>query len=150
MKFLYKIILILPLLLLSCKESDTHQIELLESEIERLKTQNDSLIKSFKTRQPDSNYWFNTFYEGRKFIQQGIENPTEFIENALRENPELIPLDGVLGGTMYFGKIQLLSDKWLIAEFEDGHIYGKAIFSYSINKEGIPEFKLLESTGLEE
>jgi len=143
MKFLLKILLILPFILLSCNNSDISQINEMETEIHQLKAQNDSLIKILSERIPDTNYWFNPHYDSGKFTHLGIENPDEFIKNALREKPELIPADAVLGGTMYFGNIQLLSDKWLIAEFEDGHIYGRAIFQYQLNKENNPEFKLL-------
>jgi len=61
----------------------------------------------------------------------------------------LIPLQAVLGGTMTFGNIQFLSKEWLIADFDDGHVQGRAIYKYKLNKKGQLEFELLNSIGSE-
>jgi len=54
---------------------------------------------------------------------------------------DLIPMDGVLGGTMHYDNIQLLRDKWIIADFEDGYVYGKAIFEYTLLEDDKLNFK---------
>lgn len=58
------------------------------------------------------------------------------IINDLIKHPELIPYDGVLGGTMGFYDpegIQVLSDRWVFAGFDDGHINGYMLLRYSSN-----------------
>jgi hypothetical protein len=50
---------------------------------------------------------------------------------------------------MHFGKIQLLSSEWLIAEFDDGHIWGRGIYKFNLNDQGELEFELLYSLGPE-
>src|SRR5690625_6654802 len=105
MKFLLKILPILPFILLSCNNSDISQINEMETEIHQLKAQNDSLHVLLNKKMQDSNYWFNPNYYGRKFTRLGIDNQDEFIKNALSRKKELIPADAVLGGTMYFGNI---------------------------------------------
>ena len=50
---------------------------------------------------------------------------------------------------MTFGNIQLLSKEWLIADFDDGHVQGRAIYKYKLNKKGQLEFELLNSIGSE-
>lgn len=144
MNLLNKIKLILILTLISCAESNTNRIESLESENQLLKSKSDSLIEILNKKETKTNYWFDSGFDKRKFTKLGIKNPTKFIEKSLRENPELIPLNAVLGGNMNFGKIQILGNKWLIADFDDGHIYGRAIYKYILNEKGELEFEIIE------
>lgn len=71
---------------------------------------------------------------------------TETVVTDLLKHPELIPYKGVLGGTMIFFKegIQVLSDKWVYASFEDGHIGGYMLLGYS-SKNGIITWKVIDS-----
>lgn len=55
-------------------------------------------------------------------------------------------MEPILGGKMFFENIQILGDKWLIADYSDGHITGKTIYSYKVNKNNTLEFKSLIST----
>src|SRR5690606_38259454 len=73
-------------------------------------------------------------------------DPEQFIDSSLRTTPEAIPLEPVLGGRMTFKNIQVLGDKWVIADYEDGHIIGQSIFSYSWNDDGHLEFAPLLTT----
>lgn len=125
--------------------TDTTQIERLQKEIDTLKIERDSLTQSLNKENAVFNPWFSNDYDGRKFKKVGISNPEEFIEKSLRENPGLIPLEAVLGGTMNFRNIQLLGSEWLIAEYDDGHIEGRGIYKFQVNKKGEIEFKLLDS-----
>lgn len=115
------------ILTISC--TDTVEIEKLQKEIDNLKMEKDSLIQYLNDKKPAINPWFNSDYEGRRFKKIGVSNPEEFIEKNLRKNPGLIPLEAVLGGTMDYRNIQLLSSKWLIAEYDDGHIQGRESIS---------------------
>ncbi|WP_424494064.1 hypothetical protein [Salinimicrobium sp. GXAS 041] len=82
-------------------------------------------------------------YFGKEFEE--IENPEEFIVSELRNRPEVIPLDPVLGGTMKFRRVMLLSNEWIYAEYDDGHVQGMALYSYSLNQEGDLDFELVTS-----
>lgn len=79
---------------------------------------------------------------GRAF--DDIEDPETFITENLRQRPELIPLDAVLGGTMAFRKVEVLSEKWVMAIYDDGHIQGQAIFQYRLLPDKKIEYELLE------
>ena len=141
-------ILILTLLcILSC--TDNIQTENLRAKVDNLKAKNDSLVKVLADGKLESNYWFDARYDGKHFIKNGIENPVEYIEKSLRENPDLIPLQAVLGGTMQFVNVQLLSSEWVIADYEDGHIRGRAIYNYELDPNGQLKFELLSATGPE-
>ena len=127
-------------------EAFTLKIDSLNKEISSLKSLKDSLIKISQT---EKNYWFDKDFNGVQFTRQGIQNPEEFVENALRKKADLIPFEAVLGGTMNFGKIQLLGNKWIIADYSDGHIQGRSIYEYGINDKKEISFKILTSNDTE-
>jgi len=139
-----KILLILTLTFQSCGESNSTRTESLELEIQNLKIKTDSLTELLTEKQYESNYWFENKYDGKKLLEIGIKNPEEFIAQSLREKPELIPIEATLGGTMNFGKIQPLGNKWVIAEFDDGHIHSIGIYTHKLNDNGELDFELIQ------
>ncbi|MHB1148610.1 MAG: hypothetical protein ACYC01_13590 [Lutibacter sp.] len=118
----------------------------LEKEMVLLKSLNDSLIKISNVSE---NQWFDKDFNGSHFTRQGITNPEKFVENALRKRTDLIPSEAVLGGTMSYGKIQLLGNKWVIADYNDGHIQGRSIYEYRLNDKKELIFKILASNDTE-
>lgn len=153
------ILLLAGLLILSCKDvseqpenfpDKTVQLTLkndsLEKEIVILKSLNDSLLKISQIKK---NLWFDKDFNGAHLTRKGITNPEKFVENALRKRADLIPYDAVLGGTMNFGKIQLLGNKWVIADYNDGHIQGRSIYEYRIDDKKALTFKMLASNDTE-
>lgn len=153
------ILLIVGFLILSCKnvseqpenlpdktEQLTFKNDFLEKEIQHLKVLNDSLIKLSQVKE---NLWFDKDFNGARLTRQGITNPEEFVENALRKRVDLIPSEAVLGGTMSYGKIQLLGNKWVIADYNDGHIQGRSIYEYRIDDKKALTFKILASNDTE-
>ncbi|MCJ7756885.1 MAG: hypothetical protein MUP24_01965 [Gillisia sp.] len=111
------------------------EIDSLETEIIRLKIENDSLAillqnKSFKTK------------EYPKYFDS-IQQPEVFILEKLREKQHLIPKKPVLGGTMHFTEVSYINDHLILAEYEDGHIMGRAIYQYKMDKNGNLIFELL-------
>ncbi len=153
------ILLIVSFLAFACKDvakqpenlpNKTEQLtfknDSLEKEIILLKSLNDSLMKTEITVE---NYWFISAYNGSRLARLGIANPEKFVQNALRKRTDLIPSEAVLGGTMNFGKIQLLGNKWVIADYNDGHIQGRTIFEYQLNDKKELVFKVLASNDTE-
>lgn len=132
-------------LILSCWDSERiterteHQVEndSLITLIERQQKTIDSLVQSPTEESPDG----YPILFGRAF--RDIEDPEAFIAEDLRQRSELIPLDAVLGGTMAFRKIQVLSDKWVMTIYDDGHIQGQAIFEYRLTPEKNLEYDLV-------
>ena len=146
------IFLLTSIFLFSCTEKKTTETilpddgtESLQVKIESLQHENDSLTSVLSAGKPESIKWYEPIYDGKNLLRKGIANPSEFIEKSLREQPELIPIKGVLGGTMRFTEVQPLSSEWVIAHYEDGHIEGKAIYNYKLNSKGNLEFKLLDA-----
>lgn len=132
--------LLLIFLTFSCNrkaenEAAAAKIDSLENEINELKIVNDTLSeqalrKAFVTKNYPS--YFDT-----------ILNPEEFLLNHLQKKPKLIPKKAVLGGTMRFTDVTFINDELFVAEYEDGHIMGKAVYSYSMNKRGELQFSLV-------
>jgi len=74
-----------------------------------------------------------------------VINKDKIIADLLK-HPELIPYEPVLGGEMGFFKenTKVLSDRWVFAYFEDGHIYGYMLLGYSIEN-GIIKWEVIDS-----
>ncbi|NLO75834.1 MAG: hypothetical protein GX092_03020 [Clostridia bacterium] len=106
----------------------------LMSEIEDLKIQfnpNDELTEPFPT---------NNSEILNSLKRQGFTGKLQDIIDDLTEHSELIPFEGVLGGKMgFYNKedIYVLSDKWVLAKFEDGHIGGNMLLRYSVKNNKI-------------
>ena len=141
--------LLLVLLLFGCNYK-SEKAELV-SQIESLTTEKDSLVHlknqleiKIDSINSESIFWYQNEIQGKQFLEMGIKNPKEYITNSLLHKPELIPLKPILGGQMKFMQVELLGKECLIAYYEDGHIGGRAIFSYEF-KNGSLDFKLITS-----
>lgn len=138
--------LVLSILLFSCddKQRDLEkkdlQLDSLSRELARYKRTSDSLKALIEKGDIAAQY---PIYYGKEF--DTIENPENYIENALRERDDLIPLDPVLGGNMAFREVKVLTEDWVLGSYDDGHIEGKAIFKYSLNPDGEVDFTLIAS-----
>lgn len=152
-KMKYSIALCMLLFLTACQESpestslkvEKSENLALKSKLTQLEQERDSLqllVDSNKDAEKEA--WFGSM-EAKSFKDMGIESPKPYIMEALKENPSVIPTDGVLGGTMFFTDIQILGSKWVIASYEDGHIMGRGIFTYKIDPETLEvEFGVLD------
>lgn len=69
-----------------------------------------------------------------------IEDPRAFIVNSLQQQREKIPIDAVLGGNMEFRQVEVLTEDWVLAVYDDGHIQGKSIYEYELQPNGEIKF----------
>ncbi|NDI35699.1 hypothetical protein [Chengkuizengella sediminis] len=74
----------------------------------------------------------------------GIDDSEDIITD-LYEHPELIPFDGVLGGTMFFYKATVINYKWVYAHFEDGHIHGVGLYEFEVDHNNQITWKLIDA-----
>lgn len=77
---------------------------------------------------------------------RGLASPVDEIAASLIARRDLIPFSGVLGGTMAFrypGE-WVITEKWVLALFEDGHISGRAFLEYSVT-DGKIEWQLIRA-----
>ena len=57
----------------------------------------------------------------------------------------MINLNPVLGGTMEFREIKVLTREWVLAIYDDGLIQGRAIYRYTLQPDGSVDFKVITS-----
>ena len=76
--------------------------------------------------------------------RKGLKGDPQAITADLLKHPELIPYEGILGGTMFFAKLELLTDQWVLAYFEDGHINGYMLLKYELSNGNI-RWEVLDS-----
>jgi hypothetical protein len=82
-------------------------------------------------------------YFGKEF--KDFQDPKKHITEALKQQKDLIPLDPVLGGTMEFRQVQVITENWVLAIYDDGHVQGKSIFEYELKENNKVTFKEVAS-----
>lgn len=84
----------------------------------------------------------------QKLRKKGLRNPEVDLMNDLnRKQSQLIPRDGVVGGTMAIRDSRILNDRYAMAYYEDGHIGGYMILRYEVNNGNI-NWKVVDSSAL--
>lgn len=79
---------------------------------------------------------------------KGINNQIDYIKKDLKMRNDLIPYDGVFGGTMGFYDekgIHILNHKWVYAHFDDGHINGEILLKYNVSGDGKIHWTVIDS-----
>lgn len=87
-------------------------------------------------------------WEVEDLKKKGLKNPVADLIADLQAHPELVPYKGVLGGTMAFGfpeKIYILTEKYVLAYFEDGHIAGWILLEYGVARGGKITWRVIDS-----
>jgi hypothetical protein len=87
-------------------------------------------------------------WELEELQKKGLADPIRDLVADLQKHPELIPHEGVLGGTMAFGfpqKIHVLTDRYVLAYFEDGHIAGWMLLTYDVARGGRITWQRIDS-----
>lgn len=99
--------------------------------------------KELVKAQPGLSVW-----QIERLKKKGLKDPIKDIIADLMKHNELIPYEGVLGGTMGFwseSEIHLLTPKWVVASFDDGHILGHMLLEYKVSDNGKISWKVLAS-----
>ena len=75
----------------------------------------------------------------------GVDARAAAIVADLARHPELIPFEGMEGGTMRFYPAQssVIAPGWAYGYFEDGHIAGHGLFEYQAGPDGKIRWKRL-------
>jgi len=81
----------------------------------------------------------------RIFGDGDLANSASRLRDSSEPHPELIPYEGVLGGTMRFNDVVLLQPSFVFAEFEDGHIGGAMLMEYQVLDHSCVSWKRLWS-----
>jgi len=84
-------------------------------------------------------------------VTESMTNPRERVLEDLLSRRDLLPWEGVLGGTMKIQRdrdVWFFGPSWCLAYVEDGHIGGYMLLSYKIRETGI-KWDLLDAVPLE-
>ena len=106
------------------------EIDSLNTELERQEKQNDSLQQALQTDIKANDY---SVFFGKEW--EDIKSPEAHITESLKQQENIIPLTAVLGGTMEFRRVQVISEDWVLAIYDDGHVQGKSIFAYELQED---------------
>jgi hypothetical protein len=83
-----------------------------------------------------------------KLRKKGLRNPEVDLMNDLsRKQRQLLPREGVVGGTMAIRDSRILNDRYAMAYYEDGHIGGYMILRYEVNN-GTITWRVVDSSAL--
>lgn len=123
------------------KETISSEYTKVKDENQKLLATIDNLNVDLKTRDEKIN---NLVKIDQSIIKNSLKNngfkgEVKDIEHDLLNRPELIPYEGILGGTMHFYEegIHVITDKWVVAYFDDGHYGGYMLLSYDLKNEEI-------------
>lgn len=86
--------------------------------------------------------------EAKRLRARGLKDPARDLIIDLVRHPDLIPHEGVLGGKMGFyfpDRIWLLTDRWVLAYFEDGHMAGYLLLRYEVADDGAISWEVIRS-----
>jgi hypothetical protein len=87
-----------------------------------------------------------TTTQTERLRRQGLRNPeTDLLNDLHRKQRTLIPTEGVLGGTMAIRDARILTDRYAIAYYEDGHIGGYMVLRYQVQPGGIISWQVIDS-----
>ena len=76
------------------------------------------------------------------------QQQSERLVADLLQRDDLIPFEGILGGTMGFytpDNVYVLSERWVYARFEDGHIGGEMLLEYRFDAAGQIDWTVLRA-----
>ena len=79
-------------------------------------------------------------------VDHGFKTPLALLED-LATHDELLPVEGVLGGTMKWWPEYsvVLNEKYVFGYFEDGHILGYALLKYSFDKDDNLKWQVIDT-----
>lgn len=144
--WLIVVILAMAVLFLAVKLKHTHSALLVcEQESTDLREQLDvanlaPLIQSQRKVQPGL-----SDFELRRLQRKGLRNPVFELLQDLTARTDLIPAEAFFGGTMHIlsGESYVLTDRWVLAGFEDGHVRGNLWLEYDVQDGGQISWRVL-------
>ena len=133
------------------------------NELDQVKNQNGNKIEKLNEKKKD----FKAMSRGKKKLLQmernnialnnfhinmmrekGLTDPVQDIITDLQKHRDLIPYKGISGGKMGFynkNEIWVLTNKWVLAFFDDGHIGGYLLLKYVVHNNGTISWQKIAS-----
>lgn len=132
-------------------EAKEKEIAHLEETIEHLKEEAGERLKAAK-EQDDRGFSLKTNSKAREYFEdQQMDADSIYAEieskiislNEAYENNPLVPYPGI-EGVMRVNRIEVLNNRWILAEFTDGTYWGEAIISYLLDEKNELQFDTMD------
>jgi hypothetical protein len=119
---------------MACEREDTNLREQLDVANMAL------LIQSQRLVQPSLSE-----FELHRLQHKGLRNPVFELLQDLTSRTDLIPAEAFFGGTMHIipERSYVLTDRWVLAGFEDGHVRGNLWLEYDVGQDGQISWRVL-------
>lgn len=84
-------------------------------------------------------------FELRQLQRKGLANPVFDLVQDLASRSDLVPAEAFFGGSMHIisAETYVLTDRWVLAGFEDGHIRGNLWLEYEVDQGGRISWRVL-------
>src|SRR5699024_582452 len=135
----------------SYSEAKENEIAVLETKVNDLEVENAMNLKAAKEGE-DRGFTLKTNSKAREYfedMQIEIDSIAAEIESAIisknkaEEDNSLVPYAGI-AGTMKVNRVEILNNRWVLAEFTDGTYWGEALISYFLDEDNNLEFDTLD------
>jgi len=135
----------------SYSEAKENEIAVLETKVNDLEVENAMNLKAAKEGE-DRGFTLKTNSKAREYfedMQIEVDSIAAEIESAIisknkaEEDNSLVPYAGI-AGTMKVNRVEILNNRWVLAEFTDGTYWGEALISYFLDEDNNLEFDTLD------
>lgn len=84
-------------------------------------------------------------FELLRLQRRGLRNPVFDLIQDLAGRTDLIPAEAFFGGSMHIitAETYVLTDRWVLAGFEDGHVRGNLWLEYVVDQSGGISWRVL-------
>lgn len=135
-------ILALGSLLSSCADSSRERESHLTAQIDSLRALITTTRSMREEREQRARPVLVNEFQIRELERKGLSDPLVALAKDLRSHPELLPKNPApeLGGKFGFYDpegIHLLTTKWVLAAFDDGHRNGHMLLEFAVQDTGI-------------
>ena len=122
-------------------ESLDGKVITLREEVKRQKTENDSLsnaIANARLFTLSGNSYASEYFESKGIPATDIEKLIQDViidRNSATKDNNLVPYEG-MEGKMSINSIQVINNKWIVANFTDGTYWGDLFITYNLDDNG--------------
>lgn len=133
-------------------EAKEKEIAHLEETIRHLKDEAGEQLKAAQEAKEDRGFNLKSNFKAREYFEdQQIDPDSLYAEieskiisqNEAYENNPLVPYPGI-EGVMRVNRIEVLNNRWILAEYTDGKYWGEAIISYLLDEKNQLQFDTMD------
>lgn len=133
-------------------EAKEKEINLMEEKINQLKIDALPAANSSAEKSESRGFTLKSNSKAREYFEDQQMDPDSIIleieskiisQNQATEDHPLVPYPG-LQGIMRINRVEVLNNRWVLAEFTDGSYWGEALISYFLDENNELQFDTLD------